>query len=416
MKVLLNSIAELTTNGYQIVEKADNSNPIISRLGANYNLLGKYSIETTGYERKLLIIKAFVISVLTLGLGLYSSEISANLKGRRIDIIYLKQEQNSSANSANNIGTGILISPQKPKETKVKNPFISQQCYKPNNEENSYQFRARIFQDTMAASVRGYQKNGCIIEVDNEPMLHETEVYDQIAPLGIPLKTYKTEFHASNKDTFQALIERKEAGANPVGINMANRYTPGGGVVQGCPAQEEALCRRSNHYLALKEKQYPLPEFGGIYSPHVKIFRNDEKEGYSFMDKPIEVALVATAAYDLRTSSHDRTQVGLPKFFAYMDEQELLACSKYAEGMKAKIRNMLRIMASKGHPQIVLGALGCGAFENPPKVVANFFAEIFNEPEFKGRFERVDFAILVVYQKDQNNLVEFDKVCKTLNL
>lgn len=50
--------------------------------------------------------------------------------------------------------------------------------------------------------------------------------------------------------------------------------------------------------------------------------------------------------------------------------------------MKYKIRLMLRIAAKHGHRSLVLGALGCGAFHNPPKDVAKAFLEVFKEPEF----------------------------------
>ena len=76
-------------------------------------------------------------------------------------------------------------------------------------------------------------------------------------------------------------------GSNPLVLDMANRYSAGGGVRTGANAQEEILCRESNLMKALVEleqqNQYPIPEVGGIYVPGVQFFRADPSEGYGFL-------------------------------------------------------------------------------------------------------------------------------------
>jgi len=60
-------------------------------------------------------------------------------------------------------------------------------------------------------------------------------------------------------------------------VNMANEKRPGGDWESSLMAPEECLCRRSNLVRALTThstpesglSHYPLPAFGGIYSPHV---------------------------------------------------------------------------------------------------------------------------------------------------
>lgn len=61
---------------------------------------------------------------------------------------------------------------------------------------------------------------------------------------------------------------------------------------------------------------------------------------------------------------------------------------------KRKIRTILRIALDNNHTKLVLGALGCGAFKNPPSHVARLFKEVLEEPEFIGAFEEICFAIL----------------------
>jgi uncharacterized protein (TIGR02452 family) len=46
-----------------------------------------------------------------------------------------------------------------------------------------------------------------------------------------------------------------------------------------------------------------------------------------------------------------------------------------------------------GHNAIVLSAMGCGAYRNPPSSVAKAFQEVFLEGAFKGRFRHILFAI-----------------------
>ena len=58
-----------------------------------------------------------------------------------------------------------------------------------------------------------------------------------------------------------------------------------------------------------------------------------------------------------------------------------------------KIRTIYQIAALNGHDSIVLGALGCGIFNNPPSEVSKIFYDILQK-EFKGYFKRVIFAIL----------------------
>jgi len=279
------------------------------------------------------------------------------------------------------------------------------------------QYLDLVFQDTLTACVNGYiSSHGAyreIVKLEPLKMLKETMSYEGIPPLPAPSKTYSTQFSVMDADTLDVLVQRRAEGEDPVGINMANRFHPGGGVEEACHGQEETICRRSNYLLGLKTQAYPFPKNGGIYSPHVSIFREDQSQRYQFMNKPIEVALVAVAAYDLREEGSDRAELKLPAL-RELSADLLEECKEYQENTKIRIRQMLRIMASKGHTQLVLGALGCGAFQNPPQLMATLFGQVFSETEFVGRFEQVDFAILKVHQKDELTIEAFKIVCQQL--
>jgi len=65
---------------------------------------------------------------------------------------------------------------------------------------------------------------------------------------------------------------------------------------------------------------------------------------------------------------------------------------KVAKKMKRKIQLILCIGLETHHDCLVLSALGCGAYRNPPHHVAQLFKEVINE-NFAGCFKNITFAI-----------------------
>lgn len=65
------------------------------------------------------------------------------------------------------------------------------------------------------------------------------------------------------------------------------------------------------------------------------------------------------------------------------------------ELMKEKIRIVLRIAAAWGHRDLCVGAFGAGpSFRNPVCELARMWKDVlFSEPEFKGAFCNIVFAI-----------------------
>jgi len=55
---------------------------------------------------------------------------------------------------------------------------------------------------------------------------------------------------------------------------------------------------------------------------------------------------------------------------------------------------VLALAASQNHPSIVLGAWGCGVFQNDPDMVAGTFAGLLFDQGWARRFVRVTFSVL----------------------
>lgn len=253
---------------------------------------------------------------------------------------------------------------------------------------------AKIFEKTSYDLKRGYYLNPEkeTIRFNDRKLRRGSVMYTDIK-LSTEVQAeekFDTKIYVENIDTFLKAIE---LGPSAAVLNMASARTPGGGVINGSKAQEEDLCRRSNLIVSLygfveKGKSwfnyrntgdYPIPTFGGIYSPKVTIFKDQEYNTYKepFYTNVISVSAMIRPEYDPITFMIPKKQIHI---------------------IKKKMRSILRIALLNGHTKLVLGAFGCGAFENPPKHISQLFKQVLSEDEFKNSFEEICFAIL-----DDNN-------------
>lgn len=267
----------------------------------------------------------------------------------------------------------------------------------------------KIFEETLeVCKIGGYEaENGDFISISNSwpgtrfcaSVPHSSSskwlrVYKFKSPIVDP--TRKTKITVQNIDTFN---KAKEFGPDCVVLNMASFRFPGGGVINGARAQEEDLFRRSNLAQSLyyyspmnnifdyddwKKKtsgeifpngEYPIPIYGGIYTPRVTVFRS--AESYSFLNNPFECAVISFPAI----KNPDINRDGMMSELA-------------ATMMKGKIRGVLRLAKFGGHEKVVLGAWGCGAYKCPATHVAQLFKEVIEEVEFAGVFSEICFAII----------------------
>ncbi|MCP3753638.1 TIGR02452 family protein [Streptomyces sp. TBY4] len=167
-------------------------------------------------------------------------------------------------------------------------------------------------------------------------------------------------------------------------LNFASARNPGGGYVRGAKAQEEALCRASALYETLLE----APEYYAvhraevstfytdrvIHSPGVPVFRDDRGE---LLDTPFRAGFLTSPAPNAGT----------------IRRQEPDRVPEIPGALERRARLVLEVAALHGYRGLVLGAWGCGVFQNEPAQVAEAFRGLLAGP-FAGVFERVVFGVL----------------------
>jgi len=208
--------------------------------------------------------------------------------------------------------------------------------------------------------------------------------------------TIKTEFHVYNMDTLDCaiMLSEKYPSSKICVLNMANPHHAGGGVENGAIAQEESIFRRSNYFQTLTQDLYPIKANELIYSPKVHVSRRSEKDNFTYyanvnINKGYYFSFIASCApID-------------PVLNAY-------TYNNYYKLMYNKVCHILDVAIENNHDCVLLGALGCGAFNNPKEIVAKIFSEVvLNERKYNGFFKEVSFAILKnVYGK--GNVGEVD--------
>jgi uncharacterized protein (TIGR02452 family) len=195
----------------------------------------------------------------------------------------------------------------------------------------------------------------------------------------------ETRFEVTDETTLEAAkrICKENEAANPFVLNFASAKNPGGGFLGGAQAQEESLARSSALYpcLSANFEMYEYNRRGNsclysdwmIYSPRVPVFRNDDG---SLVQKPYLVSFLTSPAVNagvVRQKEPQNIQLIEPV-------------------NKERARKLLWIANRENHQTLILGAWGCGVFQNDPAMIARIFKDLLTD-EFENCFARVIMAI-----------------------
>ena len=231
--------------------------------------------------------------------------------------------------------------------------------------------------------------------------------------VSLERKYEKTEIIVSGKRTLEAAAQYKNE--RVCVLNFASATNPGGGVLNGSSAQEESICRCSTLYQCLDipelwEKFYgvhrhnrnPLYNDDLIFSPNIVVFKDDssfpnlldEKDWYS-------VDVITCAAPNLRHVPSNEMNPNAGDNEAFISDKELEVL------LESRIEKIIQTAIDKGDEILILGAFGCGAFRNPPKIVSKVFhkyTDIYN-----GFFRIIEFAVFCVENERRNYQIFADE-------
>eukprot|EP00667_Euglena_gracilis_P000035 EG_transcript_35 len=255
---------------------------------------------------------------------------------------------------------------------------------------------------TMAACEnRCYFAGADRVDIGPASALVTTNYGETLPPLRQP-RHPATKVVIEDTDMMELAGFLSRSGQKVLMLNMANPVEPGGGWMSGTAAQEEDLFRRSDYHLGItqfgaagKTAQYPIPVFGAIVTENVTVFRGDEQEGYRFLPDPFVISIIAVAAFNCHNyvppGQGPATGGARAPATAKLPDGRLVLTDEVCVYTRRKLETLFRAAVDKGFDTLVLSALGCGAFGNPPLSMAHVFHEVLSE--YAGQVKQVHFAI-----------------------
>ena len=179
-------------------------------------------------------------------------------------------------------------------------------------------------------------------------------------------------------------------------LNFANQHHPGGGYLNGARAQEEDLCRLMPPlFSSLKRLRYPLRDCEAHYT---QTLLARTAGSYAFDGPPLPVFIVSAAMPNLGGVG-SKMAAGSPEWW---------------QTVRTRLRAVLHAAREEQCETLILGAFGCGAFANPPDLVARACAEVLKSEEFRGCFGTIVFAILEARAQDGGNVAAFEGALRGL--
>lgn len=255
-------------------------------------------------------------------------------------------------------------------------------------------FRAQLAKETLAILEAGTYtpKGGKPISIRSSQKACEkgTVLYtpEALAQLKAPgSNSVVTKFKVAKETTLEAArrLSQELALTKVACLNFASAKNAGGGFQSGSQAQEESLARSSGlyrsqgrargYYDANRESGTCLYTDHMIFSPEVPVIRDDSGQ---LLETPYTVSMITAPAVNsgaLRQREPDKVEeIGLV--------------------MRRRAGYVLAVARENGCEHLILGAWGCGVFQNDPEEVAGVFAELLlSEGSFAGVFGTVVFAI-----------------------
>jgi uncharacterized protein (TIGR02452 family) len=251
--------------------------------------------------------------------------------------------------------------------------------------KQSKQYRVDVWSDTRQCVEQGYYESHTGTKVSLPPVDTNVVVVDNIRSIQEQQKMFpiqRPQPSSVRKGPLKITLYRgdcldaaricyvKYNGAPPLVMNAASHRHAGGGTANGSRAQEEEMCRRSNHLFQIdsglkmqRKNFYPLKNGTGLFAPNTAIFRAGVNDYYGFLPQPFRVHFGVVAAPNQPALTPDGK-------------------SMLQEGVTAmtnSIQVFLRMGILAGCKTLIPISLGCGAFRCPPYGTAKILCQLIQQ-------------------------------------
>ena len=259
----------------------------------------------------------------------------------------------------------------------------------------------KVFEDTeklcssnpiLQSSIKESINNTSLYKENEYPVI--TERFDMLGKVSVnKFKTIET-----------AYFIRKHNPSSKIGIlNFASATNVGGGVRKGSSAQEESICRVStlypvlntennmkNYYQYHRDRRDVRYTDRIIYTPNIKVFKTDEEVPSLLPEnKWIDIDVITCAAPNLNKNPNNEMNPGNDRPIR-LSEKEL-----YKIHLQ-RAKHILTVASYNEVDFLILGAFGCGAFQNNPYTVAEAYRDAINDSsktDFYKQFKEIIFSI-----------------------
>ena len=262
--------------------------------------------------------------------------------------------------------------------------------------------RIEIAKDTLEILEKGFYNNGQGEKVEitgiqknaiDNTQLFKPEELETLLNNTKKENSFQTQYEVTNETTLDAARRLVREGMQDVlCLNFASAKNPGGGFLGGALAQEECIARASGLYpcLLTAMEYYTYHRKLGtclysdhmIYSPAVPIIKD---EGGQELDEPVCITIITSPAVNA----------------GVVRRNEENNADKIVPRMRVRTEKLLALCQNKKHTTLVLGAWGCGVFQNDPEEISQQFLEALTG-KFANQFQRVVFAV----KTDKESIIE----------
>ena len=159
-------------------------------------------------------------------------------------------------------------------------------------------------------------------------------------------------------------------------------------------------------YMPHRAAHDPIHNDDIIYTPDVVVFKTDT-DCPELMDRDswYKVDVITCAAPNLRENPSNKYNSGDGASAVTLSDKELQTLHE------KRLRRILDSAIMNHADTVILGAFGCGAFRNEPKVVATAAANVVKD--YMHAFENIEFAVYCS-PRDDSNFRVFDSVLNSL--